>query len=152
MTMKDNMSEHFYKISNEITDLLHKTTLSQAPNVNLGKSENQYLKFLHENQNQQVKMKDLSRAIGVSHSRITHLTDSLAKKGFVIREYSSDDRRVYYAKLTEKAIDLLNDDSRKRINIYNNLIKNMPLKKAKELLQALELWKNQLETLIKDGK
>ena len=47
-------------------------------------------------------MKELSEHLGVTHSRITHLVDSLIKKNYLVRFPSTDDRRVFYTQINEE--------------------------------------------------
>ncbi|MCB5250432.1 MAG: MarR family transcriptional regulator [Candidatus Cloacimonadales bacterium] len=146
--MKKDYGKDFYAVSNEILDLLYKTGISAEPDLNLGKAEVLYLRYLKE-QNKPVKMKELSEALGVSHSRITHLSDSLIKKGYIKRVFSNEDRRVLYANLTEKANQLLDDDNNKRINIYTNLIKDLALEETETILNYLKLWKEHLTKITR---
>ncbi len=147
--MKKNIGRDFFDISNEISDLLYKTEAMYKSFLKLGKVESSYLNFLKE-EGKPTNMKKLSEALDVSHSRITHLTDSLIKKGYVDRISSTDDRRVYLSFLTDKAISLLNKESSDKINIYNNLIEDMPDEKAAVILEALKTWKAYLEKLTKE--
>ncbi len=147
--MKKNIGRDFFDISNEISDLLYKTEAMYKSFLKLGKVESSYLNFLKE-EGKPTNMKKLAEALDVSHSRITHLTDSLIKKGYVDRISSTEDRRVYLSFLTDKASNLLNKESDDKVEIYNKLIKDMPEDKANIILEALKTWKTYLEQLTKE--
>jgi DNA-binding MarR family transcriptional regulator len=149
--MKKNIGKEFFDISNEISDLLYKTEAIYKSILKLGKVESAYLNFLKE-ENKPTNMKRLSEELNVSHSRITHLTDSLIKKGYVDRVSSTEDRRVYLAFLTDKATDLLNKENNDKISIYNKLIEELPEEKSLVILDALCTWKNFLEKLVNEKK
>lgn len=149
--MKKNIGKEFFDISNEISDLLYKTEAIYKSILKLGKVESAYLNFLKE-ESKPTNMKRLSEELNVSHSRITHLTDSLIKKGYVDRVSSTEDRRVYLAFLTDKATDLLNKENNDKISIYNKLIEELPEEKSLVILDALSTWKNFLEKLVNEKR
>ncbi len=51
----------------------------------------------------------LAQLLGVSKPMITAILASLAKKGYIAKEQSQEDKRVYYVHLTPKAQQLVAD-------------------------------------------
>ncbi|MGE8204226.1 MarR family winged helix-turn-helix transcriptional regulator [Heyndrickxia sp. NPDC080065] len=62
-----------------------------------------------------MRVSDLSRALQVSASHITSITDSLVQKQLIERERSSKDRRVVVLCLTNEGNDLI-----KKLNTLNS--------------------------------
>ena len=71
-----------------------------------GISEGEYgvLVTLSEADGQRLRMCDLAHGLRLSPSGLTRRIDGLAKRGFVTREASPDDRRVQFAVLTEDGL------------------------------------------------
>ena len=56
-----------------------------------------------------IKMKELAKAINISHSRLTHLMDNLEVKKLIARRPSDEDRRCWFAEITEDGEKLVNN-------------------------------------------
>ncbi|MDQ0214412.1 DNA-binding MarR family transcriptional regulator [Oikeobacillus pervagus] len=63
------------------------------------------LKTVHENG--AIKASDVSKALDVSASHITSVTDSLVEKNFITRSRSATDRRIVELMITEKGEGIL---------------------------------------------
>jgi DNA-binding MarR family transcriptional regulator len=53
-----------------------------------------------------LRMRDLAQTIVLTRSGITRLVDRIEEAGYVRREPSAEDRRGYYAVLTEKGVEV----------------------------------------------
>lgn len=62
---------------------------------------------LSESPEHRVRMSDLAEQTLASRSRLSHQIDRMEKKGMVRREACSDDRRGYFAVLTEAGLDTI---------------------------------------------
>jgi DNA-binding MarR family transcriptional regulator len=62
---------------------------------------------------------EISEILGLSKSTITHLVDGLESKGYVIREYSSGDRRIVTVHLSHNGMKFLSyqNDIMERIRV-----------------------------------
>ena len=54
--------------------------------------------------NRMLPMSEIATAVGVSSGALTRLIDRLVKEGLVYREYSTTDRRVVFAVLTDEGV------------------------------------------------
>lgn len=70
------------------------------------------LKYLYVTDH--AKASDLSKELNVSASHITSVTDSLAKKGLIIRRRSDQDRRIVEMVLTDSGKLLVKDLEEKK--------------------------------------
>lgn len=69
---------------------------------------------------------------------MTGLIDRLEKQDLVRRERCTEDRRVVYIEITQKALDLLNEMDEPVINLHQQLIGHLTRSELKELSRLLE--------------
>jgi DNA-binding MarR family transcriptional regulator len=67
----------------------------------------QVLVYLSEAEDRSLRMCDLADRLQLSPSGLTRRLDGLVKIGFVMREPSTDDRRVMLARITDDGFDAL---------------------------------------------
>ena len=80
-------------------------------------------------------LSDISKVLGLSKSTITHLVDGMESKGYLIREYSTEDRRTVKVNMGENGKKLLAHQ-----NVLMEMVKNRLSKLNPEELQlAVEL-------------
>ena len=65
-----------------------------------------------------VKASDLSKALDVSASHITTITDSLFEKEYITRQRSAQDRRVVHLSLTDSGRELLGKIEKLKSNYF----------------------------------
>lgn len=100
--------------------------------------------------NGKMRVTDLSKALQVSASHITSITDSLVQKKLVERERSSKDRRVVDLSLTTEGIELI-----KQLNVINSKFiqdkfKIFSTKEKTDLIYLLNKLEEQLSTKKND--
>lgn len=80
----------------------------------IGKIESQLLQHLYQ-VTMVMSMKELAEVLHVAHSRISHVMDNLVMRKLVFRRPSAEDRRCWYAEITEygKQIAVLIQESSK---------------------------------------
>ncbi|GER68529.1 putative HTH-type transcriptional regulator YpoP [Weizmannia acidilactici] len=117
----------FRKVYRKIKDEMHRL-LKEYVTIN----EYMVLKFLMKSP---MRSSDLSKALQVSASHITSVTDSLVEKGLIERKRSNKDRRVVDLILTEKG---------------KALIELLTARKCEFLKEKLDIFTNEeRETLYK---
>ncbi len=102
--------------------------------------------------NFEVSGKMLVNTMHLSPGRITHLVDSLEKKGLVIRKMDPNDRRSILVRLTDDALVFLGKIQDEYIQLHEEILEYMPKGKRVEifnnleyLFMALKDWSNKLE-------
>ncbi len=94
------------------------------------------LKSLKEDGRQ--KSSALSKRLNVSASHITAVTDSLTKKGLIMRERSSNDRRIVELAITEDGLQVVKTTQHKRSAYLKEKFSSLD---NNEISQFIELFK-----------
>ena len=116
---------------NEIFE--QKSKMQQSKMNNLSRGQGRVLAILKKKDN--ISTKNLAILLGISVSALNSLLAKLEKKGFVIKEPSTEDKRVLLVKLTEKGknftvessvnykiFDCLEDKQKEEFDAYLNSI------------------------------
>ena len=130
----------FYKITTQIHDAMMQYEYEDKKNHKLGRVESNLLHFLALDK-EVYSMKDIANALGVSHSRVTHLVDSLLAKGYLVRITSTEDRRIYLAQITAEGINAVSNYKERTIQKYNDLLTKLPEHERHHILDSLTKWK-----------
>lgn len=120
---------------NEIME--QKSKMDQTKINNLSKGQGRVLAILKKKDN--IATKDLATILGISISALNSLLNKLKKNGYIVKEPSKEDKRVFLIKLTEKGrsftiepsvdyniFDCLDDNQKKEFNnCLNSIIKEV---------------------------
>jgi MarR family transcriptional regulator, 2-MHQ and catechol-resistance regulon repressor len=90
-------------------DVFHQVTARYMADYGLSKSSLNILMLLRHGPDEGMQLHDLGELLLVSRANITGLIDSLQEKGWVERRVDANDRRVRYARITDKAEALLDE-------------------------------------------
>ena len=90
-------------------DVFHQATARYMADFGLSKSSLNILLVLRHGPKEGMQLHDLGDLLLVSRANITGLIDSLQQRGWVRRVIDDNDRRVRYARITEKAKALLDE-------------------------------------------
>ena len=137
----------FYNETNAIHNLMLNFEFMNKQCLKLGRVECNVLQFLLQ-ENQPVSMKEIAAYMKVSHSRITHLMDSLLKKGYITRTSGTDDRRVYFATITKAGVKIAGVYKNKNIDMFKDFLKKLPKEQIEPIYAALEYWLSSLQQMI----
>lgn len=88
-------------------DVFHQLSGRYMANYGLSKSSLNILMVLRDGPLEGMQLHDLGELLLVSRANITGVIDSLQEKGWVTRVVDANDRRVRYARITERAEKLL---------------------------------------------
>ena len=138
--MNSAEGKKFYNITTQIHDAMMQYENEDKKNHKLGRVESNLLQFLAL-ETRAYSMKDIANALGVSHSRVTHLIDSLLAKGYLMRIPSNEDRRIYLAQITNEGINAVKNYKERTIQKYNDLLTELPEKERHHILDSLAKWK-----------
>lgn len=93
--------------------------------------------------------KDLAQNMDLTPSRVTNLLNSLEKKGYVIREISSKDRRVININLTQVGQSFAEDIQSKYVKFHENILLTIEDEtQLKEMLCSLKSFQQILENFL----
>lgn len=149
--MKKNLGRDFFNLTNDISNLMFVFEFMHKRCTKLGRVECNLLHYLL-NEDRPVSMKELAKYLGVTHSRVTHLMDSLIKKGYIDRIASTEDRRVFFASITDVGAEIVNKHMNEGVKVYNKLLQKLSQEKVDMIFEALKLWKDFLEQLPQPPK
>jgi MarR family 2-MHQ and catechol resistance regulon transcriptional repressor len=90
-------------------DVFHQATARYMADYGLSKSTLNILLLLRHGPGKGMQLHELGDLLLVSRANITGLIDSLQDRGWVRRVVDDNDRRVRYARITEKAESLLEE-------------------------------------------
>jgi len=92
----------------------------------------------------------LAKELNVSHSRITRIMDNLVAKQLVIREPSEEDRRCWFAMITEKGKKLAANSLQTVLDQQAKILKKIPAKDVESVYKALQLYVDKYEEILKE--
>lgn len=90
-------------------DVFHQLSGRYMADYGLSKSSLNILMVLRDGPHEGMQLHDLGELLLVSRANITGVMDSLQEKGWVTRVVDANDRRVRYARITERAEKLLDE-------------------------------------------
>ena len=137
----------FYNETNAIHNLMMNFEFMNKQCLKLGRVECNVLQFLLQ-ENKPVSMKEIALHMKVSHSRITHLMDSLLKKTYITRVSGIEDRRVYFAEITPAGIEIAGVYKNKNIDMFNDFLQKLPQEQVEPIYTALKFWLATLQKMI----
>lgn len=110
-----------------------KIKMNQSDMGNLSRGQGRVLAILKRKDN--ISTKNLAIILGISISALNSLLTKLEKNGFIIKEQSNEDKRIFLVKLTDKGhnhvlkpsidyklFDCLDDNQKQDFDSYLNLI------------------------------
>lgn len=114
---------------------------SQAANLSL--LQIQVLMFIGKQK--EAQMKDLASNFTITLPTATSLVDNLIKAGMIVRERSTEDRRVVTVKLSSQGKKLLAKATADRNKKMNTMLSYLPHKERKDLFKVLTSLKRSIE-------
>ncbi|MBL7156849.1 MAG: MarR family transcriptional regulator [Candidatus Omnitrophica bacterium] len=91
------------------------------------------------------KMSDVSKALGVTKSAVTGLTDRLIRAGFIRRARTETDRRVVKIYLTQKGLVLSRRLNDYKLAMISGLFRNISQKEKSQYLNILRKLKKNIK-------
>jgi len=138
-TMAYDKGKMFYEYTNAIHNLMLNFEFMHKQCFKLGRVECDVLHYLLQ-ENRPVNMKDIAKCMQVSHSRITHLMDSLIRKQYLRRIACDDDRRVFYAEITEEGREVARKYKEKNIKMFEDFLHKLPEEQIEPIFKTLGYW------------
>ena len=129
----------FYEYTNDIHNLMLNFEFMHKQCFKLGRVECDMLNFLLQ-ENKPVNMKAIAKCMDVSHSRITHLMDSLIKKQYLKRLPCQVDRRAFYAEITDEGREITRKYKEKNIQLFVDFLDRLPEDQVEPIFKMLTFW------------
>ncbi|KHD35462.1 MarR family transcriptional regulator [Clostridium acetobutylicum] len=113
-----------------------KNVLSEAEISNFNMNDYYYLTIIHELKNP--KMSEVADKLKLTKPAISALVKRLSKSELITKVQSKEDKRIYYLKLTDKALQIIEGDNRIYERIADTITKKLDSKQINELDSLLE--------------
>ncbi|HOH59485.1 MAG: MarR family transcriptional regulator [Candidatus Cloacimonetes bacterium] len=147
------MTNHAQKLQELITRLqvvLSEIDYTQKACLQAGRMECMLLNHLYQTKTP-ANMNELARVLNVSHSRVTRIMDNLVNKQLVTRRPSEDDRRCWFALITEKGMKLAENSQRTVLDQQESIVSKIPKKDLDEVVKAIKTYVEKYEEILKEA-
>jgi len=142
-------AKKFHELITRLQMVLSEIDYAQKACLQAGRMECMLLNYLYK-VNGPVNMNELAKELNVSHSRITRIMDNLVAKQLVIREPSEEDRRCWFAMITEKGKKLAANSLQTVLDQQAKILKKIPTKDVESVYKALQLYVDKYEEILKE--
>ncbi|OQC07667.1 MAG: transcriptional repressor MprA [Candidatus Cloacimonetes bacterium ADurb.Bin089] len=142
-------AKKFHELITRLQMVLSEIDYAQKACLQAGRMECMLLNYLYK-VNCPVNMNELAKELNVSHSRITRIMDNLVAKQLVIREPSEEDRRCWFAMITEKGKKLAANSLQTVLDQQAKILQKIPEKDVEAIYKALKLYVEKYEEILKE--
>lgn len=136
-----------HDLINRLQKVISEIDYSQKACMQAGKMECQLLHYLYSASGP-VNMNELARVLNVSHSRITRIMDNLVDKSLVTRRPSEEDRRCWFALITERGKKMAEASKQTVIDQQEKIIKFVPKDKVDAVIKGFEQYVKAYEKVL----
>ena len=147
------MTNHAQKLQELITRLqvvLSEIDYTQKACLQAGRMECMLLNHLYQTKTP-ANMNELARVLNVSHSRVTRIMDNLVNKQLVTRRPSEDDRRCWFALITEKGMKLAENSQRTVLDQQASIVSKIPKKDLEDVVKGVKTYVEKYEEVLKEA-
>ncbi len=139
-----------HELINRLQKVIAEIDYSQKACMQAGKMECQLLHYLHATK-KPVNMNELARILNVSHSRVTRIMDNLVEKNLVTRRPSEDDRRCWYADITDRGRKMAEASKQTVTDQQIKVIAKLSKDKLDVVLKGFELYVQTYEQVLQEN-
>jgi len=144
-----NYPEKFHELITRLQVVLSDIDYSQKACLQAGKMECHLLNYLFQIKTP-ANMNELAKLLNVSHSRVTRIMDNLVSKKLVTRKPSEEDRRCWFAIITEKGKKLAENSQQTIVDHQKKIIKRIPEKNLDDIYKAFKTYVDKYEEILKE--
>ncbi|HOH46927.1 MAG TPA: MarR family transcriptional regulator [Candidatus Cloacimonadota bacterium] len=144
-----NYPEKFHELITRLQVILSDIDYSQKACLQAGKMECHLLNYLHSIKSP-ANMNKLAKVLNVSHSRVTRIMDNLVAKKLVTRKPSEQDRRCWFAMITEKGSKLAENSQQTVVDHQKKIISKISEKNLDDVYKAFKTYVDKYEEVLKE--
>ncbi|MDD2332584.1 MAG: MarR family transcriptional regulator [Candidatus Cloacimonetes bacterium] len=144
-----NSVEKLHGLITRLQVVMSEIDYTQKACLQAGKMECALLNYLFK-VDIPTNMNELARVLNVSHSRVTRIMDNLVLKSLVIRKPSEDDRRCWYAIITDKGKKIAKNSQQTIVNHQEKISKIIPEKEIENVITSLKKYVDAYEKVLKE--
>jgi len=142
--------EKFHDLVTRLQVVLSDIDYIQKACLQAGRMECMLLNHLY-NTRTPANMNELARVLTVSHSRVTRIMDNLVNKQLVTRKPSEEDRRCWFAIITEKGIKLAENSQKTVLDQQESILEKLPPNSVEDIYKAFKTYVEKYEEVLKDS-
>ncbi|MCB5271937.1 MAG: MarR family winged helix-turn-helix transcriptional regulator [Candidatus Cloacimonetes bacterium] len=142
-------AEKFHGLITRLQVVLSDIDYAQKACLQAGRMECLLLNHLYETK-VPANMNELAKVLNVSHSRVTRIMDNLVNKKLVTRRPSEEDRRCWFAIITEKGMKLAENSQKSILDQQEMLLAKIPEKEIDEIFKAFKKYVEKYEEVLKE--
>ena len=145
-----NYAEKFHELITRLQVVLSDIDYAQKACLQAGRMECLLLNHLYETK-VPANMNELAKVLNVSHSRVTRIMDNLVNKKLVTRRPSEEDRRCWFAIITEKGMKLAENSQKSILDQQEMLLGKIPEKEIDEIYKSFRKYVEKYEEVLKES-
>lgn len=144
-----NYPEKFHELITRLQVILSDIDYSQKACLQAGKMECHLLNYLHSIKSP-ANMNELAKVLNVSNSRVTRIMDNLVAKKLVTRKPSEQDRRCWFAMITDKGSKLAENSQQTVVDHQKKIISKISEKNLDDIYKAFKTYVDKYEEVLKE--
>jgi DNA-binding MarR family transcriptional regulator len=145
-----NYPEKFHDLVTRLQVVLSDIDYTQKACLQAGRMECMLLNHLF-NTKTPANMNELAKVLNVSHSRVTRIMDNLVNKKLVTRRPSEEDRRCWFAIITEKGMKLAENSQKTVLDQQKSLLDKLSQKDIADVYKGFKTYVEKYEEVLKDS-
>jgi MarR family 2-MHQ and catechol resistance regulon transcriptional repressor len=134
--VKENLSLKLFIVLNRALQSVKKRVEENIKSFGLNPTEFAVLELLYSKGDQPIQK--IGDKVLIASSSITYVVDKLEKKRFIDRKPCPKDRRITYAAITEKGINVMNDIFPKHRDAIEEICSGLDEKEKMMLIEQLK--------------
>jgi DNA-binding MarR family transcriptional regulator len=142
--------QKFHDLITRLKVVMNDIDYAQKACLQAGRMECQLLNYLNKVR-KPTNMNELANELNVSHSRVTRIMDNLVNKSLVTRRPSEEDRRCWYAIITDKGIKLADNSQQTVVDQQEKIMKKLPNADIDNVFKAFKKYVEAYEEVLKDA-
>ncbi|MCB5259889.1 MAG: MarR family transcriptional regulator [Candidatus Cloacimonetes bacterium] len=145
-----NYPEEFHDLITRLQVVLSEIDYAQKACLQAGRMECMLLNHLFSTKTP-ANMNELAKVLNVSHSRVTRIMDNLVNKKLVTRKPSEDDRRCWFAIITDKGMKLAENSQKTVLDQQKSLIEKLQPKEVADIYNSFKKYVEKYEEVLKES-
>lgn len=142
-------SMKFHDLITRLQVVLSEIDYAQKACLQAGRMECMLLNYLHQTK-APANMNELAKVLNVSHSRVTRIMDNLVSKHMVTRQPSEDDRRCWFAMITDRGAKIAENSLQTVVDQQARILKKIPDKDIEVLFKHFKVYVEKYEEILKE--
>ncbi|MCK5051754.1 MAG: MarR family transcriptional regulator [Candidatus Cloacimonetes bacterium] len=142
--------QEFIELTERMQKLFQDRDNSYTLCVVIGEIECALLRFLHKI-NRPLRMREIAKMYEISNAKVTRVLNKLVQMGFVERYHSENDRRSWFARITDEGSKMAENTKYKLSKFQEEVLELIPEEEIDKTYDYLKLFVDAYEKIITDS-